>query len=122
MTGTVLVVLIIAVLLGLEWRYQLSSMRRATATLALLVFFFAQPSYTTAARAVSVASPEERITEIHGSTVSDYESGVATMLAAIDGAREAHAWMRLVALGALFWLACSPVLRAQQTRQGPMRQ
>jgi hypothetical protein len=111
---TVLVALIFAMLLGLEWRYRLSSVRLATAVLSLAVFLFAQPDYTTAARRVSVAPQEERITELRGSPISEYESGVLTMYEAIDKAQEIRAKVRLLALGALFWLACSQVLRREQ--------
>jgi hypothetical protein len=85
--------------------------------LSLVVLLFAQPSYTTAARRVSVAPPEERITQFRGSPISEYESGVTTMMEGIDEAREERATIRLLALGVLAWLACSPVLR--RTRVNP---
>lgn len=105
------VTLIFAVLVGFEWRSRLGGVRVATTTLSMVVLLLAQPSYTTAARQASVASPEERITQIRGIPVSEYESGVATMTQAIDEAWEVRAGIRLVALVVLFWLACSPVLR-----------
>lgn len=104
--------LIFTVLLGFEWRYRFSSIRLVTAILTLIVLLFAQPNYTNAARRVSVASPEERVTRIGGSPISEYESGVATMVTAIDEVQEEHSDIRLIALGVLFWLACSPVLRS----------
>lgn len=111
MREMVLVALIFAVLLGVEWRYQLSSVRLGTAMLSLVVWLFAQPNYTTAARRVSVAPPEERVTQLRGAPISEYVSGVATMVEAIDEASEERAGVRLLALGVLFWLSCSPVLR-----------
>lgn len=110
MLETVIVALMFAVLLGIEWRYQLGSVRLGAAMLSVIVLLFAQPSFTTAARRVSLAPPEARITQLHGSTISEYESGVATMVRAIDEAHEERGNVRLLALGVLLWLACSPVL------------
>lgn len=107
----VLVGLIFAVLLGIEWRYRLPSVRLGTIVFSLLVLLFAQPNVTAAARRVSVTPPEARVTRLHGSPISDYESGVATMVEAIDEAGEERREVRLLALGVLCWLACSPVLR-----------
>lgn len=118
MNETVLVLLIFAVLLGFEWRYQFSSVRVAAAILSLVVLLFAQPNYTAAARRVSAASPEERVTRLQGAPISEYESGVATMGEAIDEAGDVRANLRLLALGVLFWLACSPVLRPVRRSSG----
>lgn len=105
------VALIFAALLGVEWRTRLAVVRLGTAILALVVLLVAQPNYTTAARRVSVAPPGERVTMLRGSPISEYESGVATMVEAIDEAGEERAGVRMLAVGVLFWLACSPVLR-----------
>ena len=111
MNETVLVALVFAVLLGIEWRYRLRSVRLGTAGLALVVWLFAQPNYIGAARRVSVAPPEERITTLRGDTISEYLSGVTTMLEAIDDVNGAYATIRLLALGVLVWLACTPAFR-----------
>jgi hypothetical protein len=109
-TETVLVALAFAVLLVCDWRYQLRTFRLGTVMLSLVVLFFAEPSYVPAARRVSVAPPEERITQLHGRPISEYLSGVTTMYEAIGEVDAARANVRLIALGVLVWLACSPVL------------
>jgi hypothetical protein len=108
---TAIVAAIFAILLGLEWRYQFRSLRLGTVMLALIVLFLAQPIYVSAARRVSMAPLEERITELHGRQISDYQSGVLTLYEAIGEVGSARANIRLVTLGVLAWLACSPVLR-----------
>lgn len=108
---TVFVALGFAVLLVCDWRYQLRTVRLGAVTLSLVVLFFAEPSYVPVARRVSVAPPEERITQLHGRPISEYLSGVTTMYEAIGEVDAARANLRVIALGALVWLACSPVLR-----------
>jgi hypothetical protein len=108
---TALVALIFGVLLIFEWRYQLRSVRLGIIMLSLVVWLFSQPNYTAAARRISVAPPEERVTQRYGSEISEYESGVVTMYEAIDEAVEGRFGVRLLVLGVLVWLASSPVLR-----------
>lgn len=115
---TVLAALIFAALLVLERRSQRSVVRLGTAILALVVLFLAQPDYTTAARRVSVARPEERITQLHGSPISEYESGVVTMYEATRRAREDLSMVRLLALGVVFWLSCSQAVRRERKDTG----
>lgn len=110
MVETIGVALLFLVLLGFEWRYNLRIVRVGSAMLALLVWFVCQPDYTTAVRRVSSAPPEARVTQLHGSTISEYESGVATMFEAIDDVVKERATCRVLALGALIWLGCSPAL------------
>ena len=108
MAATIGVAVVFLVLLGFEWRYKFRSLRIGTALLALLVWLWCQPNFTMAARRVSNAPPEARVTQLNGSKVSDYESGVATMFEAIDDAVKEQASLRMLALGVLLWLACSP--------------
>jgi hypothetical protein len=108
---TLLVSIVFAALVIVEWRFRSKSVRVGTATFSLLVLLFARPSYTTAARRVSVAPPEARVTQLHGSKISEYQSGVATMYKAMDEAGDERANIRVIAVGVLFGLACSPVLR-----------
>lgn len=77
----------------------------------LVVWLFVQPNHTAAARRVSVAPPEDRVTQLRGDSVSEYMSGVATMVEAINEQAGEYAEVRLLALGVLFWLACSPAFR-----------
>lgn len=109
MNATILVALAFAALLGLEWRYRLKSLRVATALLALVVLFYAQPVYTRAARRAHVMPPAERVTEIRGARLPEYVSGVRTMERVVAEDANMGADARRLALGVLFWLACSPV-------------
>lgn len=111
MNETMLVALVFAVLLGLEWRYRLRSMRVGVASLALIVLWFAQPLPHRAARRAFSAPPAERVTELRGSPLSEYMSGVLTMEQAVAEDARMDAGARLLCVGVLFWLACSPALR-----------
>jgi hypothetical protein len=109
--ATMLVALIFAVLLGAEWHYGLRRLRLAAALLALLVLSFAQPVYHRAWRVAVMRPPAERVTHLRGKRMLDYMSGVSTMELAVTKDAEMGAGSREMALGVLFWLACSPVLR-----------
>jgi len=112
MNATMLVALIFAVLLGIEWRYRLPGVRLGTALFALVVLWFAQPLPHRAARRAMVAPPAERVTELSGvRSLSEYESGVVTMEQAVGNDSRMGANACLLGLGVLFWLACSPVFR-----------
>ena len=114
MTTATGLVLIFAGLLGLEWRYRLKSLRLLTVLLALVVFWlFGGPNYTTAGRRASVASPEERVRVLAGDTLSEYMSGVDIMREFLSESERENSGPRGVALGALVWLACSPMFRRE---------
>lgn len=120
---TIIVVATFAVLLGLEWRYRLRRLRVGTALLSLVVLALYHPNYTVAQRRALGMPPAERITEIpyHG-PVSAYESGVYTAIREAAGAAGVTENIRLAAVGALFWLACSPALRhTRGLSDGPER-
>lgn len=114
---TVLVAAVFAVLLGFEWRYRRLRLRVGAALLALVVLALYQPGYTGARRRALGAQPSERVTRLPrvGSegydSLSQYESGVYTTMQAVVDAADFGAGARLVAVGALFWLACSPAFR-----------
>jgi hypothetical protein len=108
---------VFAVALAVEWRYGYSTVRISTALLALLVLFLALPNYTGARRWAVVAPPHERVTELHGSVLSDYRSGVYTMSMASSHTASRGMGPRFLAVGVLFWLACSPAIRSG----GPVR-
>lgn len=111
MNVTLLVALVFAVLLVLEWRYRLRSVRLGTALFALVVLSFAHPLTRRAARKALLAPPEERVTQLRGSPVPEYVSGVLTMEEFFADEAEMESDARLLAIGVLFWLACSPALR-----------
>ena len=107
---TLVIALVFVLLLGLErWR-GLRSVRIFAAVLALTVLFVAQPGYTRAARSALGMPSSERITHIRGDRLSEYASGVRTMEQAVADDAKMGSHARLLALGVLFWLACSPVL------------
>jgi len=108
---TIIVVLVFAVLLGLEWRFRLRSVRLGTALLAVLVWVYAQPNPTRAARRALDTPPAERVTEIRGNRLSEYAIGVRTMERAAGEDAMMFDTERLLSVGVLFWLACSPVFR-----------
>ena len=112
MNATTILALFFAVLLGVEWRYRPGWLRLGAALFALAVLFFAQPGYTRAARRALSMPPSERITQgFDGRPLSDYVSGVRTMERAVVDDVEMGADARLLAIGVLFWLACTPVVR-----------
>jgi hypothetical protein len=108
---TIAVAVVFAALLGLEWRYRLRSARIAASVLAFVVLFFAGPNLTAARRRALAAPPAERVTRIADHQLSEYESGVHTMTESISESANRRAYPELLSLGALFWLACSPVFR-----------
>ena len=117
-TGDLAVVAVVfALLLGLEWRDRRRWLRLGTALLALVVLGWYQPNYTGARRRALSASPEERVTRFPDAgrggyrAFSDYESGVLTAMRDVGEAAAFGEGVRMVAVGALFWLACSPAVR-----------
>jgi hypothetical protein len=116
---TIVVATIFVLLLGLEWRYRLRRLRVGTALLSLVVLALSQPNYTGAQRRALATPPAERITEVeyHG-PISAYESGVYTTMREVGGAAGVTANIRLAAVAALVWLACSPALRQPRGLSG----
>ena len=110
MFETAAVAMILIALCVVEWRYRWRSMRWGAVILALLIWWFALPDYVSAARRASVAPREARVTQLHGSPISDYESGVATMVARMSEAATARSSLRLIAFASIIWLACAPAL------------
>jgi hypothetical protein len=111
---TITVALVFVALLGLDWRYRRTSVRLGTVALALVVWWFAQPGYTTAARQASAAGPAERSTQLRGEPLSEYMSGVDTMYKFVLEQDEQYADIRLLTLGVLVWLAGAPVVRRER--------
>jgi hypothetical protein len=112
------VALAFAVLLALEWRYRLRTLRIGAAVLAVTMLFFFAPHYHAAWRRAMGTPPSERITAFPGTvpgsvarSLSEYESGVFTMHRAVVENAGGYVHERRLALGVLFWLACSPALR-----------
>jgi hypothetical protein len=120
----ILISLVFAVLLGIEWRWRLRSVRLAAVFLALVIWFFAQPVAHRAARRAISEPVEERVTRIaDGPPLSDYASGVATMERDVMEDVLQGANFRLICEVVVLWLACSPVLRrahiTSQQASGP---
>jgi hypothetical protein len=109
---TVVLALLFAVLLGVEWRYRLRSARIVAALIAVAALQFFEPSPRQAARRVIGAPPAERVTQwSDGRPLSDYQSGVVTMEEAVYDDAKFHSTLRLLCGGVLLWLACSPAFR-----------
>ncbi len=119
MTDTMIVLLVFVVLLAVEWRYRIKVVRLGTAFLAAIVWLFSQPSPTRAARRAIVMSPAERVTVIQGNQLSEYASGVATMEQAAGDDAMGYVRERLLSVGVLLWLACSPVFRSAPLSSAP---
>jgi hypothetical protein len=111
MTETVVAATIFGILLWLEWRYRHRSVRVGTVMLALVVWWFTQPSITVAARRASALAPEARSMELRGEPLSEYMIGVETMRRFLVEQYQADSDVRLIVLGVLVWLSCSPVFR-----------
>jgi hypothetical protein len=95
------------------------SVRVGAVAFALIVYVFAQPSITTAARRASAAPPEARIRVLRGDTLSEFMSGVDLMRDYAVQQFESRADIRLLMLGVLVWLACAPAFRQQRAlKQG----
>lgn len=110
-SATTVLALIYVVILGLEWRYRLRSLRLGAISLVLVVLWVAQPNVTRAARSALVMPSVERVTQIRGEPLSEYASGVRTMEEAVDVDSKLGANARVLSLAVLCWLACSPLLQ-----------
>lgn len=111
MNATVLLALVFLVLLALEWRYRLKSVRVIAVLLAMAVWSFFQPIPDRAARRAIVMPPAQRVTELaRGGPLSEYASGVATMERAVYDDMNLSANERFLSVVVLFWLACSPII------------
>ena len=118
MNRPILLALLFAMLLGIEWRYRLRSARLAAAMLAVAAWLFVQPTPPRAAREVMWAPPAARVTRMRpvDGPLSEYQSGVATMERAVEDNIRMGEDTRVLCVGVLFWLACSPAFR---TARGP---
>jgi hypothetical protein len=118
MIETILLAAFFAIALAAEWRWRKASIRLGTAVLALFVLWFTQPVPHRAARRAVDAPPAERVAELRGERLSEYESGILTMRQAIIEDGRMFRNDRLLALGVLMWLACSPALRRDRPSPG----
>jgi hypothetical protein len=108
--------LVFIVLLAVEWRYRFRVIRVGAAVLALLVWFFMLPDAYRAFRRAMLMPPAERTTQLPGVSrpFSEYEIGVVTMWRAVADDAEMDWNERLMAIGVLTWLACSPAFRRER--------
>ena len=111
-------VLFFVVVLALEWRYRLRSLRLGAVGLALAgLSLFGLPPIHGAWR-VAIGTPSaERVkswapfTDPGANPMSDYASGVSTMERAVADMFRETASVRWFTIGVLVWLACSPAFR-----------
>jgi hypothetical protein len=104
--------LLSAVLLWLEWRYRLRSLRIGAVVLAIVVWESSQPNLYRVFRWVIAAPPAERVSRMaDGPPLSEYASGVVTLQRAYVEEMMVGENERLLSLGILVWLACSPAFR-----------
>ena len=99
------------VVLILEWRYRVRTLRVACAFVAVAIMAFAGPRLTTTRRRALDTPPAERVTQIGGMPVSEYAVGVLTMSKAVAEDARMSDNLGLLSLGVLLWLACSPAFR-----------
>lgn len=112
-------------LLGLEWKYRLRSVRVGTAVLAIVMFLFSQPNPHAAWRRAISTPAEQRVTVWpgrDGERLSDYQSGVFTMYQAVADNAAGYARERRLGVAVLFWLACTPGLRRVRPAAGSERE
>jgi uncharacterized membrane protein len=108
------------VLLGVEWRYRSGIARIAVVALALAAMLFVQPNAHRALRRAWTTAPDARVTQVaDGRSVSEYQSGVLTMKRAVSDDVAMGDGTRRIAMLALIWLACSPVLRRVRAASDP---
>ena len=105
----------VAGLLVIDWVYGRRIVRAGTIAAAILLWLYAQPGYTVAARRASAASGERG----SGAVASEDMRGVDNMRLAVLQQVKARAPMRHTAIGALAWLALSPLVRRKRTRGPP---
>lgn len=120
MSATGVIALMFAVLLGVEWRYSWRSVRTGIVMLALVVFgvFPTGPNYTIAGRRATAVPLNERVRVFNGDTLSQYVTGVVIMREFLQESEQSSG-PRLIVLGVLVWLACSPVFRRGLARPSP---
>lgn len=105
-------------LLGLEWRYRIRSVRVGSAVLAVALLFFSRANTHAAWRRAMDTPVAERETHYPTTTpgevgrqLSEFESGVFAMRRAVIGESAGYEGTRWIAAGVLFWLACSPAFQ-----------
>ncbi|MGH7648872.1 MAG: hypothetical protein ACREND_12195, partial [Gemmatimonadaceae bacterium] len=98
--------------------------RIGTATLAVALLFFFQPSIHAAWRLALDTPAAARETRYQsggpdggGRPLSEFESGVFAMQRAVIDVSGGYAATRWITVAALFWLACSPAFKRQQARR-----
>ena len=113
MSPTLVLWIVVAGLLVIEWRRKWPAIRVLLVFMALLQLWFAQPTPYRAFRAVYNLPPDQRVTtwdDRDSVRLDDYRSGVLTLWRAVSWELKVGTNDRLIAMGVLVWLAISPVI------------
>jgi hypothetical protein len=103
---------VLAGLLVIEWWRQSAIARITAAALVIIAFSFAQPLAGRAMRQVINLPREQRVLAVENwHPLSDYQSGVLTMLRAVNQDVDLDGHTRFLCVGVLVWLSLSPLLR-----------
>ena len=122
MSATLVLLLVFAGLMWLDWRRRMRVARLSAVALALLALWFFQPSVHRAWRRAYSMPPAERVTALPRADGQDslrlpeYQSGVTTMRKAMNRDSELGAKERGLSLAVLVWLAISLTLRSASPR------
>lgn len=107
------VVLVLAVLLINEWRFESRALRCVAGSLCATGYLLLAPSSDSVARRVIYLPVTEReLLAPTGSSLSEYGSGVVTMHREFDAVAKFYHPVRSALFISLVWLAMSPALRA----------
>lgn len=118
MNETLIVGLVFLVLVALELRLQLNSIRAVAIVLALLLLAFSQPSYRRAARhALDLPASARVLPSPVGPVGAEYASDVLTMEPEAEADAQRDLGPPLLGILVLTWFACTSLYRPRLSRK-----